>query len=263
MTGAPMLRLRQLCLVALDLDRVVADLTAVLGLDVAHRDPAVATFGLRNAVLPAGDAFLEVVAPVEPGTAAGRYLDRRSGDGGYMVILDTDRIEPWRARLAETGIRIAADLAHDGYLGLQLHPRDIGGPLLEINRSEGWEEGAYHPAGPAWRDHVRTDRLRGVVAALIQSDDPEGLAARWGSILDRPVRPHGGVWSIALDRGELRFVTAADGRGEGLGGIEIDVADPHAVLAAAADRGCPTGPTHVMIGGVRFSLGSADEGGQA
>ena len=30
--------------------------------------------------------FLEIVAPVKNNTAAGRYLDRRKGDGGYMVI---------------------------------------------------------------------------------------------------------------------------------------------------------------------------------
>jgi len=55
------MRLRQVALVARDLDPVVADCSAVLGVEVAFRDPDVSTFGLRNAVMPDGDTFLEVV----------------------------------------------------------------------------------------------------------------------------------------------------------------------------------------------------------
>ena len=121
------LRLRQLCLVARDLEPVVDDLAAVFALQVCHRDPLVGHFGLRNAVLPIGTGFLEVVAPLTEGTAAGRRLERRAGDGGYMVILDTDELSRWRTRVAGAGVRIAADLAHGDYAGLQLHPRDVGG----------------------------------------------------------------------------------------------------------------------------------------
>jgi hypothetical protein len=57
------LKLRQVALVADELAPVLDDLAAVLGLEVAFRDPGVATFGLENAVLPIGTQFLEVVAP--------------------------------------------------------------------------------------------------------------------------------------------------------------------------------------------------------
>jgi len=66
------MRLRQVALVARELDPVVADLTAVLGIEVAFHDPGVAEFGLRNAVMPVGDTFLEVVSPVQENTTAGR-----------------------------------------------------------------------------------------------------------------------------------------------------------------------------------------------
>ena len=42
-----------------------------------------AEFGLENTLMPVGRNFLEVVAPIQEGTAAGRYLDRRGGNGGY------------------------------------------------------------------------------------------------------------------------------------------------------------------------------------
>ena len=42
------LRLRQLCLVGLDLEPVVEDLIAVFDIEVCHRDPAVAKYGLHK-----------------------------------------------------------------------------------------------------------------------------------------------------------------------------------------------------------------------
>ena len=74
-------RLRQICLVAPNLEPVVADLQAVLGLSVCHRDPAVRRYGLENALLPMGTNFLEVVAPIEDNTAAGRFIARSGGRG--------------------------------------------------------------------------------------------------------------------------------------------------------------------------------------
>ena len=84
------LRLRQICLVARELKPVEEQLNKVLGINVCFRDPGVAFFGLENALFPIGNQLLEVVAPVEENTAGGRYLDRRGGDGGYMVITQCD-----------------------------------------------------------------------------------------------------------------------------------------------------------------------------
>ena len=169
------LRLRQICLVAPMLEPSVSNICGVLGTVVTYIDPLVGAYGLINALMPFGNSFLEVVAPVEDGTAAGRYLARRRGEGGYMVILDCDNIEPWFARLAAVGVRVANDLNHDGvYRGLQLHPRDTGGALLEINCShDGAWNGPYYPAGPRWRG---ADDDEQIMAAELQSPDPSRLA---------------------------------------------------------------------------------------
>jgi len=252
-----MLRLRQVCLVAHRLEPVVTDLADVLGLQVAHRDPAVAMFGLENAVLPIGDAFIEVVAPIADGTAAGRFLDRR-GPGGYMVILDTDDLAPWPTRLADRGIRIAADLAAEGYRGLQLHPRDTGGPLLEINWSAGWEAGAYHPAGGDWRACVSTERCAGLAEVVIESAEPDALARNWGAMLGRAVGQAPGP-TIALDRGVVRFAVGRNDAGR-LVGITVGTADPDVIRRAAVERHCPIGTDFVDIGGIRIRLAAADAG---
>ena len=77
-----MLRIRQVALVARDLEPVVDHLCAVLGVDVCFRDPGIATFGLENAMVAVGSQFIEIVSPREAGTSAGRLLDRIGSDTG-------------------------------------------------------------------------------------------------------------------------------------------------------------------------------------
>ena len=252
------LRLRQICLVAPELEPAVAGLRDVLGIEVSHRDGAVGKYGLVNAVLPVGRCFLEVVAPTREGTAAGRYLERRGGAGGYMVILDCDDIAPWQARVATLGVRVANDLDYDGkYRGLQLHPRDTGGTLLEINWTLGGGslDGPYHPAGPNWQSAMRVGVTESLLGAEIQAENPAALAARWAEILDRPLhREASGAARIDLDLGFVRFVAATDGRGEGLSGIDVRPADQQAIRTAAAGRGLVVTDDMVALCGMRVRL---------
>ncbi len=57
--------LRQVALIAHELDLVVGQLEKVLGLKTAFNDPEVSIFGLVNAVMPVGGEFFEVVQPVK------------------------------------------------------------------------------------------------------------------------------------------------------------------------------------------------------
>ena len=112
------IRMRQICLVARRLEPVVEQLQSVLELPVCHRDPGVGKYGLENALFPVGDGFLEVVAPVREGTTAGRYLERRGGDGGYMVILQCDDLDAARERVKSEGVRIVDQFDGDVRLAL-------------------------------------------------------------------------------------------------------------------------------------------------
>src|SRR5262249_61195110 len=126
-------RLCQVPVVARSIAAVVEAIRGVLGLEVAFREPSVGSFGLENVVFPIGDQFLEVVSPIREGTAAGRYLDRRGGDGGYMVILQCDDPDERARRAATLGVRKAFEQNLGGYRVLQLHPRDTGGCFLSID----------------------------------------------------------------------------------------------------------------------------------
>ena len=247
------MRLRQVALVARDLDPVLADLCAVLGIDVAFRDPDIKVFGLHNGVMPVGDTFLEVVSPIQPGTTAGRYLDRRGGDGGYMVIIQCDDLDADRARVAELGVRVVWQADLPDIRGTHLHPRDTGGAILSLDWAD--PPASWRWAGTEWEQHVRTDVVNEITAVELQSDDPLALAQRWSQILNRPVaQTAAGVIRIVLQQGAIRFVSASDGRGEGVGGIDVMVADRQRLLAAARDRGVAVRDDTLVICGTRIRL---------
>lgn len=223
------LRLRQVALVAADLDPVLDVLAGELGLAVAHRDPAVATFGLVNAVLPVGSQFLEVVSPTREGTAAGRQLERMGGDGGYMVICQTDDQAPYRERATGLGIRTAFEFDDDGYQGWQLHPGDTGGSFLEIDVQPPGDDDPWMPAGPDWQRARRTDVVDAITAVELEVPDPDATSARWRELLDR---------DDFDDDVSLRWSTGE----RGLVGVDLHAAD----RSRAGDE--------TTICGVRFRL---------
>ena len=83
---------------ARDCGQVAGELRRVFGWPPPFHDPGVGQFGLTNAVFAVGDTFVEVVAPARPGTTAGRYLERRGGDGGYMAIFQVRDLAAARRR---------------------------------------------------------------------------------------------------------------------------------------------------------------------
>ena len=109
------LRLRQICLVAHELAPVVDQLTHIFSLEVCYVDPGVGVFGLENSLLTVGNQFLEVVVPTEAGTAAGRYLERRDGDGGYMVITQCGDRDARDGRIAALDVPIAHEMDYGDF----------------------------------------------------------------------------------------------------------------------------------------------------
>ena len=254
------IRLRQICLVAQRLAPVLDDFKAILGLEVCFVDKSVIEFGLENSLMPVGNNFIEVVAPVQENTAGGRYLKRRNGDGGYMVICQCDSHPTQLARKARAqslGIRIAWEREIPYFHVMQLHPADTGGAFFEIEWDAKQEpEGNWWPAGGSdWPRARSTEAVTAYTAVELQSPDPRALAERWSSIAEIALRKDSrGRIEMPLDNARVRFVEAADGRGEGPGGIDIAVADRKRILDAAAQRGRRIADDQVMICGMRFYL---------
>ena len=248
-----LVRLRQVALVAYELEPVVDSLCDVLGIEVAFHDPGVEVFGLRNAVMPVGDTFLEVVAPGRSGTTAGRLLDRRGGDGGYMVIVQSQAKAADRGRVDSLGMRVVWEAALEDAGTLHLHPRDVGGAILSLDWMDPPE--SWRWAGPRWREAVRTDATTGIAGVELQAQDPKAMARRWSEVLAQPARSEEGAETIALpDGGAIRFVPNRDGRGEGVSGLVVAAADPARVRGRARDRGALRSDGTFELCGVRIAL---------
>ena len=178
-----MIRLRQVALVASDLDTVVAELCAALGLEVCYVDPGVGEFGLHNALMLIGDQFLEVVSPTREGTTAGRLLERRArdngnGDGGYMAIYEVDDLDARVEHVQAAGVRVVWSVDLPTIRARHLHPRDVGGALVSIDQPA--RRGEWPWGGPTWRAHDGNGVVTAIAGLTIGAADPTGDAAAGG-----------------------------------------------------------------------------------
>ena len=251
------LRLRQICLVVPELAPAVDDLSAIFGLTVCHRDPRLERFGVENALFAFDTRFIELVAPIRPGTAAGRFLERSEGRGGYIAIFDCDDPGARQAHAASIGVDTAFAFEMPGvYQCVQLHPRDCRAAMLEFDRTEGGDElrGAYWPAGgQSWQSHIDTTRVSGILGIETVSPEPLSLARHWGAILQTPVEASGPIPTIPLDGAHIGF-RPGDGGEERLETLVIAANDPEAIMHEARARGRAVGTDRIDLCGVYFSL---------
>lgn len=203
-------RIRQAVLAARDLDAVAGALRAELGLGEPFADPGVEYFGLRNAVFALGDTFLEVVSPIREGTSAGRLLDRRGGDCGYMVMFQIDDLTAARARASDIGVREVFEVKLDDIQEVHLHPADMHGAIVSLSTPS--PAGSWRWGGPAWEERSAPLTVAGVTIAC---SEPEAVRTRWESVI-------GGVGGASFvhdeaDRGPVEIALA----GRNGGPVEI------------------------------------------
>ena len=213
-----MLRLRQVAFASPDLHEAEGELAGALGLERCYRDPGVAVFGLENALFPVGDQFLEIVSPSKPGTTAGRLLEKRGGDTGYMAIFQVDDLAPVEQRLEALGTRVVFDAVGDGIRGLHLHPKDVDGAIVSIDA--GIEPAEWPWAGPSWREHVRTDRVSSIVGMTVATPEPDATCRAWSEVLG--LEP--GERYLRVDDARVDFAPPSGGR-EGI--VQLDFETPH------------------------------------
>src|SRR4051794_5146173 len=208
-----MLRLRQAVLAARNLDAAVEELRAALPLGEPYADPGVGLFGLRNAVMPLGDTFVEVVSPVQESTAAGRFLDRR-GDGAYMAMFQIDDLAGARERAAALGVREVWGIELDDISAVHLHPADIGAAIVSLDRPV--DPPSWRWAGP-WQPHGHAHTC----GLTLRARDPDALGARWREVLG----------SLELDDGHVELQRGED---DGIEAFHVSGLATDAIQAAGA-----------------------------
>jgi methylmalonyl-CoA/ethylmalonyl-CoA epimerase len=116
-----------------DIDSALALYRDALGMPLVHRE-TLADQGVDAALLDVGDAHVELMAPLGPETAVGKFLARR-GPGLHHVAYRVDDVEEALNALAAAGLRLIDERPRTGIRGSRvafLHPASTGGVLTEI-----------------------------------------------------------------------------------------------------------------------------------
>ena len=115
------------------IDAVLPLYTEHLGMPLVHRE-TVEEQGVDAALLDVGDGHIELVAPLGPETAVGKFLARR-GAGLHHVAYRVESVEETLKACAAAGMRLIDETPRIGIRGSRvafLHPASTGGVLTEI-----------------------------------------------------------------------------------------------------------------------------------
>ena len=104
-----------------------------LGMPLVHRE-TVEEQGVEAALLDVGDGHVELLQPLGPDTAVGKFLARR-GPGLHHVAYRVRNVEETLEALAQDGMRLIDERPRKGIRGSRVafvHPASTGGVLTEI-----------------------------------------------------------------------------------------------------------------------------------
>jgi methylmalonyl-CoA/ethylmalonyl-CoA epimerase len=116
-----------------DLDEAIALYEERLGMPLQHRE-TVEEQGVEAVLLGVGEAHVELLRPLGPDTAVGKFLER-SGPGLHHVAYGTDDIDLALEAVRGAGLRLIDERPRIGIRGSRvafLHPKSTGGVLTEL-----------------------------------------------------------------------------------------------------------------------------------
>jgi methylmalonyl-CoA/ethylmalonyl-CoA epimerase len=116
-----------------DLDEAIALYGERLGMPLQHRE-TVEEQGVEAVLLGVGASHVELLRPLGPDTAVGKFL-ARSGPGLHHVAYGTDDIEAALESVRGAGLRLIDEQPRTGIRGSRvafLHPKSTGGVLTEL-----------------------------------------------------------------------------------------------------------------------------------
>ncbi len=116
-----------------DLDEAVTLYTERLGMPVEHRE-TVEEQGVEAVLLGVGESHVELLRPLTPDSAVGRFLDR-NGPGLHHVAYGTEDIQSALDAARAAGLRLIDEDPRTGIRNSRvafLHPKSTGGVLTEL-----------------------------------------------------------------------------------------------------------------------------------
>ena len=116
-----------------DLDETIVLYSERFGMPVQHRE-TVEQQGVEAVLLGVGESHVELLRPLGPDTAVGRFLER-SGPGLHHVAYGTDSIESALEAARSAGLALIDESPRTGIRGSRVafvHPKSTGGVLTEL-----------------------------------------------------------------------------------------------------------------------------------
>jgi len=116
-----------------DLEAALELYEGTLQMPVAHRE-TVPEQGVEAVLLDVGTTHVELLRPLAPDTAVGKFLERR-GPGLHHVAYRVEDIDAELARLDQAGVELIDREPRTGIRASRvafLHPRATGGVLSEL-----------------------------------------------------------------------------------------------------------------------------------
>ena len=116
-----------------DLEGAVSLYSERLGMPVQHRE-TVEEQGVEAVLLGVGESHVELLSPLGPETAVGRFLER-NGPGMHHVAYGTDDIESALEDARAAGLALIDERPRTGIRGSRVafvHPKSTGGVLTEL-----------------------------------------------------------------------------------------------------------------------------------
>ena len=126
-------RLDHIGVAVADLDEAIELYSERFGMPVQHRE-TVEEQGVEAVLLGVGESHVELLRPLGPDTAVGKFLGR-SGPGLHHVAYATADIESALERVRAAGLQAIDERPRRGIRGTRvafLHPKSTGGVLTEL-----------------------------------------------------------------------------------------------------------------------------------
>ena len=124
-----------------DLDDAIKLYEDSLDMPLVHRE-TVEEQGVEAVLLDVGDGHVELLQPLSPDTAVGKFLAKK-GPGLHHVAYAVSDIEAALGSLKESGVKLIDETPRTGIRGSRVafcHPRATGSVLTEIVQPAGKDD---------------------------------------------------------------------------------------------------------------------------
>ena len=131
-------KIRAIHLAVNDVDSAKKQYADNFGVEATGSD-TLPELGIKNALLPVGDAVIELIEPLNPEEGPVAKFLKNRGEGVYMVALEVENIDSAVKELKEKGVRLLNDDAESRAAGTPvfIHPKAGNGLMIELVEKRG------------------------------------------------------------------------------------------------------------------------------